>query len=136
MVAFADDPFIAAGVVHVNPSFEVENIGPFDGAYPTATNFPEEFTATPVICAFIPAPIVAGEVHVAPSVDVAKAPFPIDPTETNLPDEFTATPHIIAGVEYPLKNAGVDQTILGTTLLDAADAGDVPMAFVAVTLNV
>ena len=76
---------------------------------PTATNKPDEFTATERIVPFGVPPIPVGVVHVEPSVEVAKgnAVELEKPTATNLPEEFTVAPIIRAAVDEPFIRAGV-----------------------------
>jgi hypothetical protein len=81
---------------------------------PTATNKPDELTATAFISVATPTPfIMAGVVQVEPLDEVAyigKVEGPLYPTATNRPDEFTVTAcgtattlllFILAGVVNP-----------------------------------
>jgi len=94
ILASGVDPFISAGVVHVDPLDDVAYI-----LIPTATNRPEELTATEFIVAGAVDPFInAGVVHVDPLDDVAyKGALVLsDPTATNFPEELTVTDTIWA----------------------------------------
>jgi hypothetical protein len=129
------------GVVHVEPFEDVAKTGGLrllKIVDPTATKSPEELMATLFIFAYADEPFIrAGVVHVEPFEDVAKRGALVlsAPTATNKPDELTATPNIVANAVEPFINAGVVNPN-GTTLLLAALGDDVPIAFVAVTVNV
>ena len=70
ILAFADEPFINAGVVQVEPLDEVAYKG--EGLLPTATNKPEEFTVTLYMFACADEPFInAGVVQVEPLDEVA-----------------------------------------------------------------
>ena len=109
---------------------------------PTATNKPEELTVTLSIAAAALDPFIrAGVVQVEPLDEVANkgALLLSRPTAANRPDELTVTPFIRAAALDPFIRAGVvrlDEGKYGVTLLLAALAADVPIAFVAVTVNV
>ena len=123
---------------------DVANTGAMELSRPTATNKPEELTATLNITATALDPFMrAGVVQVEPLEEVANkgalGEFPSVPTATNRPDELTAIPGIIAAALDPFMRAGVVKLLAGAygeTLLLAALAADVPIAFVAVTVNV
>jgi hypothetical protein len=70
--ASAEEPFINAGVVQVEPSDEVAKRGAAELSLPTATNSPEELTVTLNMVAATDEPfMVAGVVHVEPLDEVA-----------------------------------------------------------------
>ena len=67
----ADEPFISAGVVQVEPSDEVAYTAEVPSV-PTATNKPDELTVTSYITAAADDPFIrAGVVQVEPLDDVA-----------------------------------------------------------------